>query len=51
MKLKLNTDLAGYKKGSIVDVGEKPSQYWRNRIKDSKIDKCVEIVKKKKGTK
>jgi len=44
MKIKLNQDLNGHKKGDILDLGKKPSLYWRRRIKDSKIDNCVEII-------
>ena len=52
MKLKLNTDLACHKSGDIVEVidasGIPTSKYWRQRIKDSAVDNCVEIIKQKK---
>lgn len=51
MKIKLNVNLKGYKKGSIIDIyeieGIPKDQYWRNRLKDSKIDNCIEIIKEK----
>ena len=61
--LKLNADIGGKKKGDIVriectKVVEKKStryipkeSYWRDRIKDPKIDKCVEFVDKPKPEK
>tara|TARA_B100000497_G_C7687141_1_gene416693 strand:- start:180 stop:428 length:249 start_codon:yes stop_codon:yes gene_type:complete len=52
MKLKLNADLASNKSGDIVEVRESfgipTSKYWRQRIKDSAVDNCVEIIKQKK---
>lgn len=52
MKLKLNQDLKTPKgklvKDSIIEVadidGVPTDKFWRNRIKDSAIDNCVEIV-------
>jgi hypothetical protein len=52
MKLKLNQNLKfknkEYKKDSIIeveDVDNIPTDlFWRNRLKDSAIDNCVEIV-------
>lgn len=48
MKLKLNHSMLWHKKGDIIEVKEidgQPSDlYWRRRIKDAKIDNCVEIV-------
>ena len=62
--LQLNAPLAGKKKGDVIriecikvidKVGGKnvtryipTDMYWRNRVKDSKIDKCVEFVDKPK---
>ncbi len=50
MKIKLNCDLLNKKKGEVVDLDKikdlNEAKYWRNRIKDSVIDKCVEILKK-----
>ena len=64
--LQLNADLGGKKKGEVIRIecvkvspakkGE-PSryipkdQYWRNRLKDAVIDKCVEFVDKPKPAK
>lgn len=50
MKIKLNLDLLKYKKGSILELDKLPSKesmYFRKRIKDSKIDNCVELVQEK----
>lgn len=52
MKLKLNQDLKTPKgkliKDSIVEVvdidGVPSDRFWRNRLKDSAIDNCVEIA-------
>jgi hypothetical protein len=52
MNLKLNQDLKTPKgklaKDSIIEVadidGVPIDRFWRNRIKDSAIDNCVEIV-------
>lgn len=59
MKIKIKSEALasalGYKAGDIVKVecrqGVPVSREWRNRIKDSAIDGCVEIVKEKKGAK
>lgn len=59
MKLKLNQNLKykkiEYKKDSIIevdDVDNIPTDlFWRNRLKDSTIDNCVEIVSTKKDKK
>ena len=60
MKLKLNQNLSTPKgrldKGSIITISVDDNnmpldRFWRNRIKDSEIDNCVEIItstKKKK---
>lgn len=53
MKLKINQDLSTpkgkLKKGAVIDVdcakGDLPlNRFWRNRILDSEIDNCVEII-------
>lgn len=49
-KLKLNADLNGHLAGYILNIdcddkGIPLDQYWRRRLRDSKIDSCVEIVK------
>ena len=58
MKLKLNCDLNGHKKGTIIKVNDNNGipldSFWRRRLKDAEIDNCVEIVevsKPKKGVK
>ena len=55
MKLKLNQDLKTPKgklvKDSVIEVadidGVPTDRFWRNRLKDSAIDNCVEIINKK----
>lgn len=52
-QLKLNTALRGHRAGAIVPIktdkqGTPLDQYWRNRIKDSVTDNCVEIISKPK---
>jgi hypothetical protein len=48
MKLKIH-NVSGYQPGSIISVddidGVPAERFWRNRLKDAKIDNCVEIVK------
>ena len=49
IQLKLNTSLQGHPKGAIIRLkasdGKIPDEaYWRARIKDAKIDNCVEVV-------
>ncbi len=47
MKLKINRAFAGYKAGTITvpDKNGVPlDQYWRRRLRDAKIDNCVEVV-------
>jgi len=52
MKLKINQDIKTPNgkvfKDSIIEIdeldGEPASNFWRNRLKDSAIDNCVEIV-------
>lgn len=59
MNLKLNQNLKfknkEYKKDSIIevdDVNNIPTDlFWRNRLKDSAIDNCVEIVSTQKKDK
>ena len=50
MKLKLNNPLAGYEAGRTVSIqtdanGVPLEKFWRRRIRDAKIDNCVEVVK------
>jgi len=52
MRLKLRVDLQKYKAGETIEVkddgaGTPLDRYWRDRLKDSAIDNCVEIVKPK----
>ncbi len=54
-RLKLNSDLGIYKKGSSVNATFGPddqpvSPYWRKRLEESKKDNCLEIVKRPKKT-
>ncbi len=49
MKLKIN-NVAGYQTGSTYTIktdqnGVPLERFWRNRLKDAKTDKCVEVVK------
>lgn len=53
MKLKLNQPLAGYEVGREVTIqtdrnGVPLEKFWRRRLKDAKIDNCVEVVKPSK---
>lgn len=47
-QIKINKPLRGYKPGAKVPVefvGGKPKErYWRDRLADSKIDNCVEVI-------
>ena len=49
LHIKINT-VPGYPKGSELAIATKDgvplSRFWRDRIKDSKIDNCLEILKK-----
>ena len=60
MKLKILKKLSylkrDYKENEIVEVksdkhGTPLDSFWRNRIKDSEIDNCVEIIKEVKDFK
>lgn len=53
MKVRVLKDLGTHKPGDIVDVefdwdGNATDRFWRRRLKDSKIDNCVEFVEDKK---
>lgn len=52
LKLQLHADLGDFLKGRTIEVeatnGIPVDKYWRDRIKDSKIDGCVSIVKSTK---
>lgn len=48
-QLKLNVNLRGHKAGTTVPIktdkqGTPLDPYWRNRLKDSATDNCVEMV-------
>lgn len=50
ISLKLNADLGGKKKGTIVVVKIDSNKvikdkYWRRRLEDAALDGCVEVVK------
>lgn len=42
MKIKILKKLKKYPVNSIVNI--ELNKYWRRRLKDSKIDHCIEIV-------
>ena len=48
-RLKLNTDRADHKAGEVIYIdcvgGVPVDRYWRDRVKDSEIDDCVQFVK------
>ena len=54
----INTALPGYHPGEEIKIpvdqhGTPKDKYWRKRLRDSKIDKCIEIKeapKKENGT-
>lgn len=51
MKIVINKPLKGYNIGDIVKIDDYNNipldGYWRDRLKDSKIDNCIEIYKKR----
>ena len=54
MKLKLNQPMKGYDAGREVAVqtdasGVPLEKFWRRRLRDAKIDNCVEVVKASKS--
>ena len=56
IELKLNAALRGHDAGTTVKIrvdgkGIPLDFYWRERIKDSKIDNCVSLVGKKQPAK
>ena len=56
IKFKLNTPMAGYEAGREVAVqtdeaGVPLEKFWRRRIRDAKIDNCVEVVAQPKPSK
>ena len=56
IKIKINKSLQGYVVGSeltltVDDFGTPFDNFWRNRLKDSVIDNCIEIIKSTKKSK
>jgi len=56
LSIKLNIPMRGFLVGQIAHVevdkdGIALDPFWRNRIRDSKIDNCIEIVSAKKEKK
>jgi len=47
IKIKLNSDLRGYKAGTILTINPEHDLYWRRRIGDAEYDNCLEILTKK----
>ncbi len=52
VKLKILKPLKSYLPGRIISIkvdrdGIAMDRYWRNRISDSRVDKCVEIIENK----
>lgn len=53
IKLKLNADLGGLKSGAIISLptdqeGNIENSFWARRLKDSKVDNCVEVFTENK---
>ena len=51
-KIRINKELRGYQTGTIVEIDfidkDIPKdKFWYDRLKDAKIDNCIEIVKDK----
>jgi hypothetical protein len=49
MKIKINKNFGSYKSGQELEIKADKyniplDRYWRNRLNDSKIDNCVEII-------
>lgn len=47
--LQINKPVGGHQKGDMVKIkvdkkGTPKERYWRDRIKDSNVDECVEFV-------
>lgn len=48
-QLKINKSFAGYKAGQIIDIqcddrGNPLDSFWFARVRDSRIDACVEFI-------
>ena len=55
-KFKLNKDLNGFKAGRVIgiacdDDGIPLDAFWFRRLKDAKIDNCIELVNEKPAAK
>lgn len=55
MQIKIN-NLPGYAAGSVIDIETDASgipldKFWRKRLKDAKIDQCIEVFKPSKKLK
>lgn len=52
MRIKLNMPLAGFPAGRELNIkhnkGNPTDSFWRQRLKDAKIDDCISIVTKTK---
>ena len=56
MKIKLNQDLrtpnGQLKKDDVIEIADEQGipndHFWRNRLKDSAIDNCIEVISTKK---
>jgi hypothetical protein len=49
MKIKINKNIRSYKAGQEIEIKTDKDnvpldRYWRNRLRDSKIDNCIEII-------
>ena len=56
ISLKINKPFFGKKIGDIIEISADKSgipldAYWRNRLKDSAIDNCIEIITKNNNNK
>lgn len=55
-QLQINANIGGHKKDTAISIdvdknGTPIVRYWRDRIKDAKIDNCVEFIKPAKNKK
>jgi hypothetical protein len=48
MKIKINSKIRNYKIGETIEIedldGIPTDIFWRNRLNDSKIDNCIEVI-------
>ena len=56
IQIKINKALPGFRIGQsltieVDDNGLPLIKFWRDRLKDSEIDGCIEVVKQKKAVK